>query len=134
MLKLQASGYLGADCKVSPVPSDPSKVVLFFNIATEQYHKGEKKTQWIKCTRFVERDKEKLSPYLKKGTRVWVDGKPQWQANQAQNGQWFFNVDLILSEIELMGNKPNGDTAPQPVTQPQQTNNAVEEPEEELPF
>ncbi len=68
--------------------------------------------QWVDEASFFDitlwgRSAEGLSPYLKKGTRIGVDGElrqNRWQ----QDGQNRSKVDVVASNIQLLGNSGSG--------------------------
>ena len=77
MLKLQLIGNLGQDAVVNNVGG---KNVINFSVAhTEKYKNSEgtevSKTTWVSCAYWSE--KINLSNYLKKGTQVYLEGKPE---------------------------------------------------------
>ena len=129
MIKLQIIGNIGSDATVKQLES--GKSVIGFSVAhTEKYRKGdqqETKTTWVKCSWFT--DRTAVVPYLKKGTRVWLDGKPEVEMYQDKNGGTQCNLKMIVRECELQGNAPEARPTPETMTEYTQEAN-----ESDLPF
>ena len=74
MLKVQIIGNLGQDASIKDFGSN--KYIIFSIAHSESYMKdGVKveKTQWVSCMKYVSGE-TKLAEYLKKGTKVFIDG------------------------------------------------------------
>jgi len=145
MRKLIISGYLGADAQVADLPSGTQ--VINFNVAVSEKIKDsqEYKTTWFRCARFA--NNVSIAPYLKKGTYVIVEGKPDIETYVDQQGVTKANLKCIVSEIHFGGNSKNEESSNAPTTQtspkeyPQanQTNSFVDVTEQnpehdDLPF
>lgn len=91
------SGNLGKDAELKTGKS--GKSYLSFSVgSTERKYDGTKETVWINCTM---PGGEKLHPYLTKGTKVAIVGKPN-----EKNGDDGKPVHyLTVNEIELLGNE-----------------------------
>jgi single-strand DNA-binding protein len=80
MLKLEFIGNVGKDAETKKI-NDTSNVIKFSVAVNESYKNkdGEKveNTIWIECEMW---NREKLGQYLKKGTMVYVEGKPDVNA------------------------------------------------------
>ena len=77
MIKLQIIGNLGKDCIVKEVNG---KNVINFSVAhTERYKDSQgnqkERTTWVECAYWT--DKTTVSNYLKKGTLIYMEGKPE---------------------------------------------------------
>lgn len=129
MIKLQIIGNLGHDATVKQLES--GKSVIGFSVAhTEKYRKGdqqETKTTWVKCSWFT--DRTAIIPYLKKGTKVYVEGKPEIEMYQDKNGGTQCNLKMIVRECELQGNAPEARPTPETMTPYE-----PDEADYELPF
>ena len=102
MLKTQLIGYLGQEATVNTVNG---KTVINFNIAdTEKYKNSDgnevEKTIWVSCAYWT--DKLNVSNYLKKGTLVYVEGKPDVKTYQKDN-QTIPQLTLRVSQLQLLG-------------------------------
>lgn len=144
MLKAQIIGHLGKDAAVN---NANGKSVINFSVAHTETWKdpqtGEKKssTIWMNCSYFTE--KTGIAPYLKKGTLVYVEGKPNARAYTA-NGQNYASLELQVQNIQLLGGS-NNDQNNQPQRPAQQQSmpkhpagfepvNNVDTPSDDLPF
>lgn len=101
MLRLQLIGHLGQDATVNTVNG---KSVINFNIAdSEKYKNSEgvevEKTTWVSCAYWT--DKLNVSNYLKKGTLVFVEGKPDVKTYQKDN-QIIPQLTLRISYLQLL--------------------------------
>lgn len=109
MIKMLLIGHLGKDAEVNNVNG---KSVINFNVAhSENYtdRNGAKttKTTWVQCAYWT--DKTGIVPYLKKGGQVFVEGQPEvntWQDNQ---GKTQATQKLRVSSIQLLGAKKEGE-------------------------
>lgn len=122
MIKVEIIGNLGSDAQMQVY--NGNKYVSFRIANTDSWTDkatGEikKSTQWVSCT--LNGDGGALTPYLKKGTKVFVRGNAQFVVfSSAKSHQMEVGVNLFVREIELCGgNKEHGQTA-QPQTQPPQ--------------
>lgn len=141
MRKLTIAGYIGADAQVADLPSGTQ--VINFNVAVSEKIKdtSDYKTTWFKCARFA--NNVSIAPYLKKGTFVIVEGKPDIETYVDNQGVTKANLKCIVSEIHFGGNSKNEETTNNYHAQPRQeypqanqTNSFVDGPEENdnLPF
>lgn len=76
MLKIQVIGHLGKDAVVKTVNG---KSVINFSVAsTEKYKDAQgnlkENTTWVFCDYWI--DNTNVAQYLKKGTQIYIEGKP----------------------------------------------------------
>lgn len=112
MLKIQAIGTIGKDAEVRDVNG---KKVINFSIAHNEKYKDaqgnqQEKTVWVECAKWGE--STGVAPYLKKGTKVWVDGVPSIKQYQRQDGTTASSFGLQVLAIELLGGGQQQATAP----------------------
>lgn len=131
MLKIQAIGHLGNDATVNIVSN---KNVINFNLAhTEKYKNAEgvtlEKTTWLSCAYWV--DRVIIANYLKKGTQIFIEGKPESKTYVNKDGVTVPQLHVRVFSLELLGSKKaqDGTDAPAPVTH---TTSA--DPIDDLPF
>lgn len=108
MIKLQVIGNLGKDCIVNNVNG---KNVINFNVAhTEKYKDAQgvqkDKTIWVECAYWTERIG--ISPYLKKGTQVFVEGTPEIRNYTTKEGTPGSSLSLRISMVQLLGGRADG--------------------------
>ena len=122
MIKVEIIGNLGADAQLQVV--NGNKFVSFRVANTDAWtdkQTGEikKSTQWISCS--LNGDGGALTPYLKKGTKVYVRGNAQFVIfSSAKSRQMEVGVNLYVREIELCGGAKEDQQQPQQPAQPPQ--------------
>ena len=100
------------------------KAVANFTVATSEQWKdqqGQKqeKTEWH---RMVAYDKlaEIIGQYVKKGSKLYLEGKLQTREWTDQQGQKKYTTEIIVSEMQMLDGKPQqGSQQPQGQQQPQ---------------
>jgi single-strand DNA-binding protein len=105
--KVMIMGNLGADPEVRYMPSGGA--VTNIRVATSETWKdkaGEKqeKTEWHKIVLF-NRIGEIAAQYLKKGSRVFVEGSLRTNKWQDQNGNDKYTTEIIANSMQLMDSK-----------------------------
>lgn len=117
MLKLIIAGPLGADAEVRNI--DGGRAAISFSVAHSEKWKdaqGQQKerTTWVRCTVWRKSDQTGVSEYLKKGTKVVVEGTPSARAWANANGEPQASLELNVSNLELMGgSQPRTQAAPE---------------------
>ncbi|MBS1626904.1 MAG: single-stranded DNA-binding protein [Bacteroidetes bacterium] len=146
MIKLQVIGNLGKDATVNNVNG---KNVINFTVAhTEKFKDAQgnqkERTTWVDCAYWT--DRTAITPYLKKGTQVYVEGTPDVRTYTKQDGTNGAALTLRIANVQLLGNRPQEgntvmsstnsgnygkhETTSVTVQQPEQ----IGEPLEDLPF
>lgn len=98
MIKIIATGNIGKDAELKQIGGNN---YACFSIAITEKVKGEARTTWVDV---VKHDKEgKLTPYLKKGTRVQVIGKPTTSGYTNKNGDVVTSITIWANELEFQG-------------------------------
>jgi single-strand DNA-binding protein len=98
MLKMEVIGNLGKDCLINNVNG---KNVINFSVAhSEKDKNGDTKTSWIECAYWSE--KAGIAPYLKKGTKVYVEGKPSVRSYTTSDGRNGVSQQITVYSIELL--------------------------------
>ena len=104
-------GNLGKDIDVRYMPSGAA--VANFSLATSESWKdkqtGEKKekTEWHNIAMYG-RLAEIAGEYLKKGSKVYVEGKLQTRKWQDNNGNDRYTTDIIANEMQLLDSRSEG--------------------------
>jgi single-strand DNA-binding protein len=114
-------GNLGKDPEVKYMPN--GNAVANITVATSETWKdkqtGEQKenTEWHRVT-FYRRLAEIAGEYLKKGSKVYLEGRLQTRKWQGQDGQDRYTTEIIASEMQMLDSR-GGSTgfAPQANTQ-----------------
>lgn len=144
-LKTVVVGFLGSDCRVSNING---RDVINFSIAHGEKFKDaqgvqRERTLWISASYWPERTT--IAQYLKKGTMVLLEGKPDVGIYQDKQGKWQAEFKLRVGQIQLLGGskESNGSSGTQnnntgysqPMTQSQyQDGSDVTEAQDGLPF
>lgn len=112
-------GNLGADPEVRNLPSGGKVVNL--SIATSENWKdkntGERreKTEWHRVVIFSEGLARVAESYLKKGSKVYLEGQLQTRKWQDQSGQDKYSTEIVLqgfnSNMTLLDGRGEGDNA-----------------------
>lgn len=111
MIKAIFNGTLGRDATVNAAGETK---VINFPVAVNVGYGDKKKTIWIDCSRFG--DKVGVADFLKKGTRVLVEGEPDIRTYQTKDGNTAASFTLRVTELELLVGEKKGEQAQEPVT------------------
>ena len=109
--KVIIMGHLGADPEVRYMPSGAA--VTNIRVATSDIWKdrqtGERqeRTEWHRIVLF-NRIGEIAAQYLRKGSRVLVEGSLRTNKWQDQSGNERYTTEIIASSMQLMDNKAGG--------------------------
>lgn len=109
--KVMIMGNLGADPEVRYMPS--GSAVTNIRVATSEVWKdrqsGEKqeRTEWHRIVLF-NRLGEIAAQYLRKGSRVFVEGSLRTNKWQDQSGNERYTTEIIASSMQLMDSKGGG--------------------------
>ena len=114
--KVTLIGNLGRDPEVRTA-QDGSKIVNI-SVATSEYWKdkvtGERKdrTEWHRVVVFNDRLAEVAERYLKKGSKVYVEGQLQTRKWTDNNGQEKYSTEVVLGkfrgEITMLDSRAGG--------------------------
>ncbi len=103
-------GRLGNDPDVRTITSG-AKVATISMATNESYKKGDEwqeTTEWHRVVLWRNRA-DFAEKYLKKGTRVYVEGKLQTRQWQDNNGQQHYTTEIIANDIQLLDGAANYD-------------------------
>jgi len=122
-------GNLGKDPEVrySPNGGAVTTITLATSESWKDKNTGEQvdKTEWHRVV-FFRRLAEVAGEYLKKGSKVFIEGKLQTRKWQDQNGQDRYTTEIVANEMQMLDSKGGGsanynqNAAPQTQSQPQQ--------------
>ncbi|MBW8685110.1 single-stranded DNA-binding protein [Chitinophaga rhizophila] len=130
MIKLQLIGHLGHDAVQRMVNGT---AVLGFRMAhTERFRTKEgmlqERTTWVDCSLW---NKEKLGPYLRTGTRVYVEGTPSADTYVNAQGENICIMRLRVSHLQLLTSRRDGGKRENEV---EEIVVEQEDPADDLPF
>lgn len=98
MIKIIATRNIGKDAELKQIGGNN---YACFSIAITEKVKGESRTTWVDV---LKHDKEgKLTPYLNKGIRVQVIGKPTTSGYTNKNGDVVTSITIWANELEFQG-------------------------------
>ncbi len=135
-------GNLGADPEARHLPNGAA--VANFNVATTEVFKdkqtGERReiTEWHRVVAW-RWNAEVAEKYLRKGSKVYVEGKLRTRKWQDKDGQDRYTTEILVDELKLL-DRPNQGTqaAPQQAAANAQAASApvsaMEEEVDDLPF
>lgn len=126
MLKASVIGNLGADPELRYAAS--GSAFLRFNVACNGRVKDQSgawvdETSWVRVTVFGQRA-ESLANLLKKGTRIYADGRLEAKPWTDRSGNVQAGLELIASDVEFASSRQDADpTTPRTTVnrQPQET-------------
>ena len=104
-------GNLGSDPEVRYMPNGGA--VCNFNVATSESWKdkqtGEQRTQteWHRIT-IYRRLAEIAGEYLKKGSKIYLEGRLQTRKWQGQDGQDRYTTEVIANEMQMLDSRSGG--------------------------
>ena len=128
-------GRLGADPELRYTPSGAA--VVNFNIATDESWTDasgvkQERTEWHRIVAW-RKLAEICGEYLKKGSRVYIEGQLQTRSWEGQDGVKRYTTEIVARDMQMLDTKAAGEqpTAPQ---EPPPPSDMPEEEEEDLPF
>jgi single-strand DNA-binding protein len=114
--KVQLIGNLGKDPEVRHLENGTA--VARFSLATNERWKDkegnlQEATEWhnIIAWRATAEFSEK---YLKKGAKVYLEGKLQTRSWQPESGETRYTTEIVADRIVLLDPKPDGNRPPMP--------------------
>ena len=101
-------GNLGQDPEVRYMPNGGA--VANITVATseswkDQQGQQQERTEWHRCVLY-RRLAEIAGEYLKKGAKVYLEGKLQTREWQDQQGQKRFTTEIVIQEMQMLDSKP----------------------------
>lgn len=104
-------GNLGADPETRYMPSGGA--VTNANIATSEVWKDkqtgqpQERTEWHRVV-FFNKLGEIAGQYLKKGSKVYVEGSLRTRKWQGQDGQDRYTTEIVVSEMQMLDSRGGG--------------------------
>jgi single-strand DNA-binding protein len=110
MLRISTIGRLGQDAQVNTVNG---KSVINFSVAYSEKFKNQQgedteRTTWVSCAYWT--DKLNVANYLKKGTLVYTEGKPEAKSYQNKTGDNVPQLHCRVSTIQLLSSSNKEET------------------------
>jgi len=108
-------GHLGADpdLRVTPNRETIATIRLATTEASRDKSTGARKesTEWHRVI-FFARLAEVVGEYLRKGASIYVEGRIQTRKWQDQAGQDRYTVEIVASDMQMLGARPSANDAP----------------------
>lgn len=106
----------------------------------KQSGEQQEKTEWHRVV-FFGKLAEIAGEYLKKGSKVYVEGRIQTRKWQGQDGQDRYTTEIVANEMQMLDSRGGGSapmdnnraSQPQSQSQPQPAN-VADGPDDDIPF
>jgi len=134
--KVQLIGNLGADPEIRYLPNGTATATV--SLATTRKWKdkqsGERReeTEWHRVVLFG-RLAEIAGEYLKKGARIYIEGRLKTRKWQSQDGKDHYTTEIIGEEMHMLSGRSMGNDSPQPYMAAS-TASASDIPDDDIPF
>ena len=108
MQRITVIGNVGKDATVKTLDSGAN--AISFNIAVNEKYKETSNTTWYSCTLWrTENQSTAISSFIKKGTKIYVEGKPQVRMYQDANGKTQSSFEIRVDRVEVFTEKDKDD-------------------------
>ena len=129
-------GRLGADPELKYTPSGAA--VVNFNIATDESWTDasgvkQERTEWHRIVAW-RKLAEICGEYLKKGSRVYIEGQLQTRSWEGQDGVKRYTTEIVARNMQMLDTKATGGQPPTPQEPPPPSPSEKAEGEDDLPF
>lgn len=107
-------GNLGKDPEVRYMPN--GNAVANITVATSETWKDkntgadQEKTEWHRCVAF-RKPAEIIGEYMRKGSKIYIEGKLQTRKWQDQQGQDRYTTEIVIDQFQFLDSRGGG-TAP----------------------
>jgi single-strand DNA-binding protein len=110
--KCMIIGNLGRDPEMRYTPS--GQAVTQFTVAVNRYYKdqqGERQeeTEWFRVVAWGQQA-EFAAEYLRKGNKVYIEGRIQTRQWEGQDGQKRYTTELVANTIQNLERRPRDDS------------------------
>lgn len=141
--KVTLIGNVGSDPDIRMTPSGTK--VAKFSVATNEVYNdrtGQKqeKTQWHRLT-FFGRLTDVVEQWVKKGDRLYIEGRIEYSQTQTPQGETRYWTDIIVREMIMLGaggRTPEMDDPGRSYQQPSRgagpSGPSMQAPDDDLPF
>ena len=95
--------------------SQDNTAIARFTLAVDRKYKkdGEQSADFISCLAFS-KTAEFIEKYIKKGTKIVVDGRIQTGSYTNKDGQKIYTTDVVVENVEFAESKSNGSSESRP--------------------
>lgn len=132
--KVMLIGNLGQDPELKYLPNGTAAVS--FSIATNESYKDSegnlvKRTEWHSIVAY-RKPAEILNEYLKKGSKVYIEGKLQTRNWEDKDGQKRYKTEILVDDWMFLDGRGDVDHGSAPPSAP--PSGTSEKKEDDLPF
>lgn len=112
MLRVQLIGNLGQDASVRVI--DSGATAISFSVAvtekfTQQNGEVKETTYWTNCTLWkTKQQSTAVADYLKKGTKVYVEGRPSTKHYTSRDGEVKTSLEVRVEKLDLLSVAQSG--------------------------
>lgn len=135
--KVLLIGNLGQDPVLEYTPNGTAVTKLSIATAESQKNKSgewEERTEWHRVVLFG-KQAESASQYLRKGSKVFIEGRLKTRSWEDQNGQKKYATDIISNDVVFLDSKQDGSRREPANGKPQPQSKASEDySDDDLPF
>ena len=129
-------GNIGSDPEVKTTPSGVP--VANFSLATSEAwtdKDGERqeRAEWHRLVLW-RKLAEIAGQYLKKGNKIYIEGKLQTRSWEDNNGQRRYMTEVIVDNLEMLGGDRAGESRTDATPAPAYSGGGGENPDDDLPF
>lgn len=139
-------GNLGGDPELKNLPS--GNAVVNFSVATSESWKDKQtgahveKTEWHRIVMY-NRLAEVAGEYLKKGSKVYLEGRLQTRKWQSEDGMEHYTTEIVANQMQMLDSRPGADqdathaqpqSAPQQSAPQQQPDSSLDDWDDDIPF
>jgi len=111
MKKTVIIGNLGQDAQIKTTQQGAQ--YLSFTVAVSEKRSGQETTTWFSCSGWGDRFVTgQLGQYLRKGTKVYIEGNYSPSLFQRQDGTTDISHNLMVNQLELLGSAPQATGQP----------------------
>ncbi|MFZ1730155.1 MAG: single-stranded DNA-binding protein [Bacteroidota bacterium] len=108
--KVMLIGHLGSDPELRY--TEGNVPVASFNVATNESYKDQNgnlvdRTEWHRCVAW-RKLAELFGEYLKKGSKVYLEGKLQTRAWDDKEGNKRYTTEIVISDFTFLDSKGSG--------------------------
>jgi single-strand DNA-binding protein len=132
--KVMLIGNLGGDPELKYLPNGTATVT--FSLATNESYKDNegnlvKRTEWHRIVAW-RKPAEILNEYLKKGSKVYIEGRLQTRSWEDKEGQKRYMTEVQVDDWMFLDGKGDSDHGAPPASMPSSA--PAEKKEDDLPF
>ena len=132
--KVMLIGNLGGDPELKYLPNGTAAVS--FSVATNESYKDQegnlvKKTEWHSIVAY-RKPAEILNEYLKKGSKVYIEGKLQTRSWEDKEGQKRYKTEILVDDWMFLDGRGDSEHGAPPMPAP--PSGPTEKKEDDLPF